>query len=106
MLGLVKEILSNFGEGGGPRVCKVLGVATCFCRNVVVFSTDSEEIVSNFGQGGSPGICKPLALVNNGVVLSMEGILSNFGEGGCPRVCERGGHGVCGVGLLSFAAMK
>ena len=33
-----------------------------------------------------------------GVVLSTGGILSNLGEGG--------GHGVCGVWLLSFAAIK
>ena len=34
----------------------------------------------------------------NGVVLSTEGILSNLGEGGGP--------GVCGVWLLSVAAIK
>ena len=57
----IEEILPNFGEGGGPRVCEVQGVATCFCCNGVVFHT--EEVVPNFGEGGGPGVCEALALV-------------------------------------------
>ena len=58
----------------------MLGVATCFCCNGVVFHT--EEEVPNFGEGGGPKFCEAPALVTcfccTGVVLSAEGLLSNF----------------------------
>ena len=93
------EILPNFRERG-PRVCEVRN----FCRSGMVFS---EEIVltlvrevPKFMREGFLEF-EALALVTclccNGVVLSTEEIRSNFGEGGGPRVC--------GVWLLSFAAM-
>ena len=46
--------LPDFGEGGGPGVCEVLGLVSCFCCNGVALST--EEILPNFGEGGRPRV--------------------------------------------------
>ena len=35
-----EEILPNFDEGGGPRVCEVPGLVTSFYCNGVVLSTE------------------------------------------------------------------
>ena len=58
--GVVFSTLPDFGEGGGPGVCEVLGLVSCFCCNGVALSTEevlpllvlsTEEILSNFWRG-------------------------------------------------------